>query len=95
MIKKRVIAAVPDLHSRKPCLKELIEPFMPDAKDYSALEIFGRYAVKGWSVWGDEALKFNADMYWVEHEDEEMDEDGYSHENMVDSVEETVDHVIS
>lgn len=64
-IKKRVIAAVPDVHSRKPCLKELIEPFMPDQNDYAALEIFSRYLVAGWTSWGNEVLKFNWNQYWA------------------------------
>lgn len=64
-IKKRVIAAVPDVHSRKPCLKELIEPYMPDRKDYGALEIFSRYLVSGWTSWGNEVIKFNWDKYWI------------------------------
>jgi N6-adenosine-specific RNA methylase IME4 len=63
-IKRRVIAAVPDVHSRKPCLKELIEPLMPDEK-YNALEIFSRYLVAGWTSWGNEVLKFNWDHYWA------------------------------
>ncbi|KAF2018932.1 MT-A70-domain-containing protein [Aaosphaeria arxii CBS 175.79] len=62
-IKRRVIAAVPDIHSRKPCLKELIEPHLPP--DYSALEIFARYLVAGWTSWGNEAIKFNWDKYWT------------------------------
>lgn len=65
MIQRRIIAAVPDLHSRKPCLKDLIEPYMSDANDYSALEIFSRYLVAGWTSWGNEVLKFNWDQYWA------------------------------
>lgn len=64
VVTRRVIAAVPDIHSRKPCLKELIEPFMPDPEDYSALEVFARHLVKGWTSWGNEALKFNWEGYW-------------------------------
>lgn len=64
-IKRRVIAAVPDIHSRKPCLKELLEPFMPDSNDYSALEIFSRHLVSGWTSWGNEVLKYNAPQYWA------------------------------
>ncbi|KAF1821628.1 MT-A70-domain-containing protein [Dissoconium aciculare CBS 342.82] len=55
----RTIISVPDLHSRKPCLKELIEPLMPDATNYRALEIFARNLVAGWWSWGDECIKFN------------------------------------
>ncbi|KAF2728487.1 MT-A70-domain-containing protein [Polyplosphaeria fusca] len=64
-IKRRVIAAVPDIHSRKPCLKELIEPYMPNPKDYSAIEIFSRYLVSGWTSCGNEVLKFNWDKHWA------------------------------
>lgn len=64
-VKKRVIAAVPDVHSRKPCLKELLEPYMPDPEDYSALEIFSRYLVAGWTSWGNEVIKFNWEKYWT------------------------------
>ncbi|OCK78905.1 MT-A70-domain-containing protein [Lepidopterella palustris CBS 459.81] len=64
--KRRVIAGVPDLHSRKPCLKELIEPFMPHPIEYSALEIFARHLVAGWSSWSNEVLKFNWEGYWTE-----------------------------
>jgi N6-adenosine-specific RNA methylase IME4 len=54
---RRVIAGVPDFHSRKPCLKALIEPYMPIG--YQALEIFARYLVADWVSWGDEVLKYN------------------------------------
>ncbi|KAF2264496.1 MT-A70-domain-containing protein [Lojkania enalia] len=63
IITRKIIAAVPDIHSRKPCLKELIEPYLPT--DYSALEVFSRYLVKGWTSWGNEVIKFNWDHYWA------------------------------
>lgn len=63
--RKRVIAAVPDVHSRKPCLKELLEAYMPDPGHYSALEVFARYLVAGWAAWGNEVLKYNSDFYWT------------------------------
>jgi N6-adenosine-specific RNA methylase IME4 len=66
---KKVIAAVPDVHSRKPCLKELLEPYMPDANDYSALEVFSRNLVTGWTSWGNEAIKFNWERYWTSETD--------------------------
>ncbi|KAJ8105351.1 hypothetical protein OPT61_g10232 [Boeremia exigua] len=62
--RKRVIAAVPDIHSRKPNLKEMLEPYMPDPTSYSALEVFARSLVAGWMSWGNEAFKYNSDMYW-------------------------------
>jgi N6-adenosine-specific RNA methylase IME4 len=60
---RRVIAAVPDLHSRKPCLKELFELLLLPA-DYQAVEIFARNLTAGWHAWGDEAILFNWDGYW-------------------------------
>jgi len=68
-VKRRVLISVPDLHSRKPCLKELIEPMMPDRNDYKALEVFARYLVAGWCSWGDECIKFNWEGYWKLGED--------------------------
>lgn len=67
-VKRRVIFGVPDLHSRKPCVKELIEPMMPDWREYRALEIFSRHLVAGWWSWGDECVKFNWQGYW-QHDD--------------------------
>jgi N6-adenosine-specific RNA methylase IME4 len=64
-IKRKVIAGVPDIHSRKPCLKELLESYMPNSTDYSALEVFSRYLVSGWTSWGNEVLKYNWNQYWV------------------------------
>lgn len=63
--RKKVIAAVPDVHSRKPCLKELLEPYMPDVREYGALEIFARNLVTGWTSWGNEVIKFNWERYWT------------------------------
>jgi N6-adenosine-specific RNA methylase IME4 len=63
-ISRKVLVSVPDLHSRKPCLKELIEPLVPDRKRYRALEVFARHLVSGWWSWGDECIKFNGNQYW-------------------------------
>lgn len=62
--KRRVIAAVPDLHSRKPCLKGFVEEYVPDPHNYRALEVFARYLVAGWWSWGDEVFKYNWEGYW-------------------------------
>jgi N6-adenosine-specific RNA methylase IME4 len=70
-VKRRVIAAVPDVHSRKPCLKELLESYLPDPADYTALEVFSRYLVSGWTSWGNEVLKYNWDYYWAPEADVE------------------------
>jgi N6-adenosine-specific RNA methylase IME4 len=63
-VKRRVLMSVPDLHSRKPCLKELIETLLLDANHYRALEVFARHLVTGWWSWGDECLKFNWEGNW-------------------------------
>ena len=63
-IPKKVVISVPDLHSRKPCLKELLEHYVPDRMNYRALEVFARHLVAGWWSWGDECIKFNGKQYW-------------------------------
>ncbi|KAJ5815452.1 hypothetical protein N7474_007229 [Penicillium riverlandense] len=73
---RRVIAAVPDLHSRKPNLKSIFEEvfFTSDSSDksnhiiapYSALEVFARNLTAGWWACGDEAIKFNASHCWTD-----------------------------
>ncbi|KAL9588036.1 MAG: hypothetical protein Q9203_003155 [Teloschistes exilis] len=68
LAKKRLVVGVPDLHSRKPCLKTLIEPMLKDKSNYRALEIFARHLVAGWWSWGDEVLKYNGEGYWVNAE---------------------------
>lgn len=65
-VQRRVIVAVPDLHSRKPHLKTLIEPFLPRA--YRALEVFARNLTAGWWSWGDEVLKYNWEGHWYAQE---------------------------
>ncbi|KAI9687735.1 MAG: hypothetical protein M1822_001815 [Bathelium mastoideum] len=64
-VKRRVIVAVPDLHSRKPCLKTLIEPLIAARDVNYVLEIFARNLVAGWWSWGDEVLKFNSESCWT------------------------------
>ncbi|KAF7196615.1 N(6)-adenine-specific DNA methyltransferase METTL4 [Pseudocercospora fuligena] len=66
--KRRVLISVPDLHSRKPCLKQLMEPIMTDLENHRALEVFARHLVSGWWSWGNECLKFNWDGYWRKHD---------------------------
>ncbi|KAI4277572.1 MAG: hypothetical protein LQ337_001645 [Flavoplaca oasis] len=62
---KRLIVGVPDLHSRKPCLKEIIEPMIKHRLSYRALEIFARNLTAGWWSWGNEVLKYNWKGYWT------------------------------
>lgn len=69
-VTRRVVVAVPDLHSRKPCLKQLFERLLFGKGDGGAgaatpvLELFARYMVAGWMSWGDEALKFQWEGCW-------------------------------
>lgn len=65
-VRRRVLVSVPDLHSRKPCLKELIENMLRDKSSYRALEIFARNLVAGWWSWGDECVKFNWEGFWTD-----------------------------
>jgi N6-adenosine-specific RNA methylase IME4 len=55
-VERKVIVAVPDLHSRKPSLKRLFDEMMPP--DYRALELFARSLTKGWWAGGDEVLHY-------------------------------------
>lgn len=71
-VTRRVIAAVPDLHSRKPNLKTVFEKLFftlsstpePVSEPYSALEVFARNLSAGWFACGNEVLKFNAREFW-------------------------------
>ena len=64
--KRRLIVGVPDLHSRKPSLRILMEPIIAEGMKYRALEIFARNLTTGWMAWGDEVLKFNWENCWAE-----------------------------
>lgn len=61
---RRALFAVPDLHSRKPCLKALLEPMLSKQVEYLALEVFARNLVAGWWSWGNECLLFNERSHW-------------------------------
>ena len=63
---QRVIVAVPDLHSRKPCLRELLEPMVAAGREARGLEIFARYLSRGWCALGDEVLVFSCMTNWRE-----------------------------
>lgn len=63
---KRVILAVPDLHSRKPSLKVLVERCLfPGFTPYRACEVFARNLTADWLAWGDECIKFNSSLHWT------------------------------
>ena len=63
-VRRRVIAAVPDEHSRKPCLKELFETLLGLPTKYEALEVFARNLSAGWHAWGNEVLLLNWEGFW-------------------------------
>lgn len=68
-VQRRVIVGVPDLHSRKPNLKYIIEQVIGKGEgEYEALEIFARNLTAGWWCWGNEALKFQMSEHWVDLE---------------------------
>ncbi|WEW57785.1 hypothetical protein PRK78_003252 [Emydomyces testavorans] len=77
-VKRRVIAAVPDVHSRKPSLKEMVERVFftlastvggeTRVQEYEALEVFARNLTAGWWSCGDEVLRFNWDGWWANAE---------------------------
>lgn len=68
---RRLIVAVPDMHSRKPNLKDLFEKLFfprhePSTQTYTALEVFARNLTSGWYSCGNDVLRFNADQWWSE-----------------------------
>ncbi|EZF23662.1 hypothetical protein H112_03644 [Trichophyton rubrum D6] len=65
-IRRRIIAGVPDIHSRKPVIRELVEHAFFDNEGYTALEVFARYLTAGWWAVGDEVMRFNWDGWWAD-----------------------------
>ncbi|KAJ0417024.1 MT-A70-domain-containing protein [Aspergillus carlsbadensis] len=76
-IRRRVIAGVPDVHSRKPNLREVFERVFFSSSSssagagaarmrYEALEVFARNLTAGWWACGDEVLKFNDGEWWAD-----------------------------
>lgn len=65
-VARRLVVGVPDIHSRKPSLKNLFETVLRLPSGYRALEIFARAVTTGWWSWGDEVLKYNDKRYWID-----------------------------
>ena len=64
-IVRKVLVAVPSLHSQKPHLGELIKQILPNTiTNYRTLEIFARNLTAGWWAWGNDVLKFNDIQAW-------------------------------
>ncbi|KAJ5000948.1 hypothetical protein K4K48_001994 [Colletotrichum sp. SAR 10_66] len=62
-IPQRIIAAVPDIHSRKPNLRPLFGDLLPQG--FRGLEVFARHLTAGWWAWGNEVLRFQEGHHWV------------------------------
>ena len=62
--RRRILVASPDLHSRKPSLKRVMEMVFPELRRKWCLEIFARSLSAGWISWGNEALKYANEQVW-------------------------------
>ncbi|KAL1991212.1 hypothetical protein VTN49DRAFT_5716 [Thermomyces lanuginosus] len=72
VVDRRLLVAVPDVHSRKPNLREVFEAvgFLPGTdpemgQRYTALEVFARNLTAGWTACGDDVMRFNSDRWWI------------------------------
>ncbi|KAK7751548.1 hypothetical protein SLS62_006498 [Diatrype stigma] len=65
---RRVILAVPDVHSRKPNLRGLFADLNVLPEGYAGLEVFARNLTAGWWGWGDEVLRFQERRHWVDED---------------------------
>jgi N6-adenosine-specific RNA methylase IME4 len=75
-VKSKVIVSVPDVHSRKPNLRGLVEGLGLLPERYEALEGFARNLTAGWWAWGDEVLLFQRRECWVDEDEGERGEEG-------------------
>lgn len=65
-LKPKVVVAVPDVHSRKPNLRDLFQDVL--GKECLGLEIFARNLTAGWWSWGNETLRFQQPEHWKDIE---------------------------
>ncbi|KAK6348860.1 hypothetical protein TWF730_009628 [Orbilia blumenaviensis] len=63
-LQDKIIFATPDIHSRKPCLKDIIKPYLPNS-DPQCCEIFARNLTEGWFSWGNEVMRGNWRRFWT------------------------------
>lgn len=75
-LSRRIIVAVPDLHSRKPSLKTLFDKLLPHG--YQALELFARSLTAGWWSSGDQVLHFQDASEWRSSQSYVPQTPGYS-----------------
>ncbi|KAJ3647828.1 hypothetical protein Zmor_019685 [Zophobas morio] len=60
----KVVISVPSaLHSHKPPLIRLLEPFLPD--NPTCLEVFARYLLPNWTSYGNEVLRFQHESLYT------------------------------
>lgn len=65
-VQRRVIIAVPDMHSRKPNLMAVFAPLLPHSPTPPrCLEIFARNLTADSWAWGNEVLKFQRSEHWT------------------------------
>ena len=67
LVDRKVVVAVPDVHSRKPNLRRLFDGVL--GPGYQALEVFARHLTAGWWSWGDEVTMFQAESHWTRYAD--------------------------
>ncbi|CCX04555.1 MT-A70-domain-containing protein [Pyronema domesticum] len=76
LLENKVVVGVPEVHSRKPCLRKIVEKEMPGHK---GVEVFARCLTEGWTSFGDEVVRFNWEGWWGDEvecgEDDEVDKD--------------------
>jgi N6-adenosine-specific RNA methylase IME4 len=65
-LSRKIIIAVPDVHSRKPSLKHLFDQLLPP--EPFVLELFARNCTTGWWSWGDQVLCFQNAKGWKSHD---------------------------
>ncbi|KAM0823084.1 hypothetical protein ACQ4PT_071121 [Festuca glaucescens] len=62
----QVIMSVPGAHSRKPPLQKILSEYIPGAQPPRCIELFARELGSGWTSWGNEPLRFQDSMYFLE-----------------------------
>lgn len=65
LVDRKVVVAVPDVHSRKPNLRRLFDDVL--GPGYQGLEVFARHLTAGWWSWGDEVTMFQTERHWTRY----------------------------
>ncbi|MBE3047306.1 hypothetical protein IMZ48_33255 [Candidatus Bathyarchaeota archaeon] len=69
LVDRKVVVAVPDVHSRKMNLRRLFDDVL--GPGHRALEVFARHLTAGWWSWGDEVTMYQAESHWTRYPDVE------------------------